>query len=87
LSENTKSFKEYERLMLQFVIGAFLVAYYWIVAYIEMHQIVAGVQNVNTASETTLIWFVVPFAAFVILSIAPRLWRVTASGQKKEKVN
>jgi hypothetical protein len=86
LTENTKSSEKYEKLALQFVVGALLVAYYWFVANYEMHQIVDNVQNVNTASETTLIWFVVPFAAFVILSIATRLWRVTASGQKREKV-
>jgi ABC-type bacteriocin/lantibiotic exporter with double-glycine peptidase domain len=85
LTENTKSFEKYEKLVLQFVIGAFLVAYYWFVAYYEMNQIVDGVQNLNTASETTLIWFVVPFAAFTILSIATRLWRVQAAGHEKKR--
>ncbi len=68
MTENTKLFEKYDRLALQFVIGALLVAYYWFVANYEMHQIVDNVQTVNTASETTLIWFVVPFAAFIILS-------------------
>ena len=63
--------------MLRFVIGALLVAYYWFVAYYEMNQIVRGVQNLNTASETTLIWFIVPFAAFTILYIATRFGIIT----------
>jgi len=63
--------------VLQFIIGALLVAYYWFVAYYQMNQIVQGVQTLKTASEMTLIWFVVPFAAFMILSIATRFGIIT----------